>query len=212
MTGLLGRSRYQRQAAVDGVQGYSKPRRLTLRIGPITIRRPRVRGLEERFTSRILPLFARRTREVSDLLPELYLHGLAEGDFDLALRGLLGEDAPISASTVARLKEKWHAEWEAWRPQRLDDVQGVYRWVDGIYGKAGLEKDRAALLVVIAGWADGRKVVVAVTPGHRESVESWSEVLRDLRERGMNPPKRVIADGPLGIWGALRNIRPDADS
>jgi len=103
-----------------------------------------VRGLEERFESRILPLFARRTREVSDLLPELYLHGLAERDFDLALRGLLGEEAPISASTVARVKEKWHAEWEAWQKQRLDDLQVVYLWVDGIYVKAGLEKERAA--------------------------------------------------------------------
>ena len=87
----------------------------------------------------------------------------------------------------------------------------VYLWVDGIYVKAGLEKERAALLVAIAGLADGRKVVVAVTPGHRESIESWSEVLRDLRDRGMNPPKLVIGDGNLGIWGALRNVWPDAD-
>lgn len=214
VTELLGRARYQRQAVVDGVQGYrngyGKPRKLTLGIGTITIRRPRVRGLEERFESRILPLFARRTREVSNLLPELYLHGLAEGDFDLALRGLLGEDAPISASTVARLKEKWHAEWEAWHKQRLDGLQVVYLWVDGIYVKAGLEKERAALFVVIAGLVDGRKVVVAVAPGHRESVEGWSEVLRDLRDRGMNPPKLVIGDGHLGIWGALRNVWPDA--
>jgi len=215
VTELLGRARYQRRAPVDGAQGYrngyGKPRKLTLGMGTITIRRPRVRGLEERFESRILPLFARRTREVSDLLPELYLHGLAEGDFDLALRGLLGEEAPLSASTVARLKEKWHAEWEAWQKQRLDDLQVVYLWVDGIYVKAGLEKERAALLVVIAGLVDGRKVVVAVTPGHRESIESWSEVLRDLRDRGMNPPKLVIGDGNLGIWGALRNVWPEAD-
>ncbi len=215
VTELLGRARYQRRAPADGAQGYrngyGKPRKLTLGMGTITIRRPRVRGLEERFESRILPLFARRTREVSDLLPELYRHGLAEGDFDLALRGLLGEEAPISASTVARLKEKWHAEWEAWRPQRLDDLQVVYLWVDGIYGKAGLEKERAALRVVIAGLVDGRKVVVAVAPGHRESIESWSEVLRDLRDRGMNPPKLVVGDGNLGIWGALRNVWPEAD-
>jgi transposase-like protein len=215
VTELLGRARYQRRVPVDGAQGYrngyGKPRKLTLGMGTITIRRPRVRGLEERFESRILPLFARRTREVSDLLPKLYLHGLAEGDFDLALRGLLGEEAPISASTVARLKEKWHAEWEAWRQQRLDDLQVVYLWVDGIYVKAGLEKERAALLVAIAGLVDGRKVVVAVTPGHRESIESWSEVLRDLRDRGMNPPKLVVGDGNLGIWGALRNVWPEAD-
>jgi putative transposase len=215
VTELLGRARYQRRAPVDGAQGYrngyGKPRKLTLGIGTITIRHPRVRRLEERFESRILPLFARRTREVSDLLPKLYLHGLAEGDFDLALRGLLGEAASISASTVARLKEKWHAEWEAWCQQRLDDWPVVYLWVDGIYVKAGLEKERAALLVVIAGLVDGRKVVVTVTPGHRESIESWSEVLRALRDRGMNPPKLVVGDGNLGIWGALRNVWPEAD-
>jgi len=167
--------------------------------------------LEERFESRILPLFVRRTREVSELLPELYLHGLAEGDFDLALRGLLGEGAPVSASTVARLKEQWQAEWEAWRRQRLDGLRVVYLWVDGVYVKAGLERERAALLVVVAGLVDGRKVVVAVTPGYRESVESWSEVLRDLRDRRMNAPRLVIGDGHLGIWGALRNVWPEAD-
>jgi putative transposase len=110
---LLGRVRYQRRAEVDGVpgyrNGYGKPRKLSTPVGTVTLRRPRVRGLEERFCSRILPLFARRTKEVGELLPELYLHGLAEGDFDLALRGLLGEEAPLSASTIARLKEQWQA-------------------------------------------------------------------------------------------------------
>lgn len=110
VTELLGRSKSARVAAVDGSTGYrngfGKPRRLTLSCGTITVRRPRVRDLDERFESRVLPLFKRRTEEVNELLPELYLHGLAAGDFDLALRGLLGEEAPISASTVARLKEK----------------------------------------------------------------------------------------------------------
>jgi len=105
--------KYRRQAAVDGPagyrNGYGRPRKLLTPVGSVTLRRPRVRGLEQRFESRILPLFARRTKAVSELLPELYLHGLAEGDFDLALRGLLGEDAPVSAGTVARLKEQWQA-------------------------------------------------------------------------------------------------------
>jgi transposase-like protein len=146
--------------------------------------------LEERFESRILPLFARRTREVSDLLPKLDLPGLAEGDFDLALRGLLGEAAPISASTVARLKEKWHAEWEAWRTPRLDDWPVGYLWVDGIYVKARLEKERAALLVVIAGLVDGRKVVGAVAPGHLES-RTW----------GFGGAAEGLAgSGPAALW------------
>jgi putative transposase len=113
---LLGRQKSQRRKIVDSLpayrNGYGKGRKLTLGCGTITVNRPRVRGLEERFESQVLPLFSRRTKEVNQLLPELYLHGLALGDFDLALRGLLGKDAPISGGTVARLKEKWQAEWE----------------------------------------------------------------------------------------------------
>lgn len=211
---LLGRRKSERRQAVDGAagyrNGYGKPRNLTLSSGTITIRRPRVRGLEERFVSRVLPLFARRTPQVSALVPELYLHGLAEGDFDLALRGLLGEEAPLSASTVARLKERWQAEWEAWRARRLETLDVTYLWVDGVYVKAGLEKDKAALLVVLAGLSDGRKEIVAVVPGHRESMEAWSALLRDLKARGMGCPVLVIGDGHLGIWGALRNVYPEA--
>ena len=105
------------------------------------------------------------------------MHGLAARDFDLALRGLLGEDAPVSASTVARLKERWHAELAEWRQRPLDDLEVVYMWVDGVYVKAGLERDKAVILVVLAALSDGRKVVVTVVPGYRESTESWSEVL-----------------------------------
>jgi len=192
VTELLGRKKSERREAIDSLpvyrNGYGKPRKLTLGCGTITVYRPRVRGLEERFESRVLPLFARRTKGVNELIPQLYLHGLAEGDFDLALRGLLGEEAPISASTVARLKERWHAEWREWKRRSLGDLEVVYMWVDGIYVKAGLEKQKAALLIVIGGLSDGRKVVLAVEPGYRESTESWSEVLRDLKGRGMNCP------------------------
>ena len=114
VTELLGRGKSERRRAVDMPPGYrngsGKPRRLTMSCGTITVRRPRVRDLEERFESRVLPLFAKRTRQVRELIPELYLHGLAQGDFDLALRGLLGDEAALSANTVARLKEKWQAE------------------------------------------------------------------------------------------------------
>ena len=174
------------------------------------MRRPRVRNIEDRFESRVLPLFVRRSNKIAELIPELYLHGLAEGDFDLALRGLLGEDAPVSASTVARLKEKWHAELAEWRQRPLDDLQVVYMWVDGVYVKAGLERDKAVILVVLAALSDGRKVVVTAVPGYRESTESWSEVLRDLKQRGMECPRIIVGDGHLGIWGALRNVYPQA--
>ena len=211
---FLGRARSVRRSESDNDagyrNGYAPPRRLTLSSGTIRVRRPRVRDTEERFESRLLPLFVHRTREVAGLIPELYLHGLSEGDFDLALRGLLGEEAPISASTVARLKERWNAELAAWRARPLEDLEVVYMWVDGVYVKAGLERDKAAVLVVMAALSDGSKVVVSVVPGYRESTRSWSEVLRDLRDRGLNCPRLVAGDGHLGIWGALRNVWPEA--
>ena len=155
-------------------------------------------------------MFVRRTKGINKLIPQLYLHGLALGDFDLALRGLLGEEAPVSASTVARLKESWQAEWQQWKRRRLEDLEMVYMWVDGVYVKAGLEKEKAALLVAIGGLKDGRKVILTVEPGYRESTESWSEVLRDIKDRGLNCPRLVTGDGNLGIWGALSNVYPEA--
>jgi transposase-like protein len=212
--GLLGRGRYERRETVDPVAGYrngfGKPRRLSLSSGTIVVRRPRVRGLTERFESRLLPAFKRRTEEVGRLLPELYLHGLAEGDFDLALRGLLGDGAPLSASSIARLKAGWQAEYELWRTRSVADLEVVYLWVDGIYVKAGLEKDKAAMLVVLAALRDGQKVILAVESGYRESTESWAAILRDLKQRGLQPPKLVIGDGHLGIWGALATVFPEA--
>ena len=212
--GLLGRGRYQRREAVDPAVGYrngfGKPRRVSLSSGTLTVRRPRVRGLTERFESRLLPAFKRHTEEVGRLLPELYLHGLALGDFDLALRGLLGDGAPLSAASIARLKAGWQAEYELWRTRAVADLEVVYLWVDGIYVKAGLEKDKAAMLVVLAGLRDGRKVILAVESGYRESTESWAALLRDLKRRGLRAPKLVIGDGHLGIWGALTAIFPEA--
>ena len=214
VTELLGRGKSERRQVMDAPaiyrNGYGKERNLTLSCGTIKVLRPRVRGLEQRVESRVLPLFSRRTKEVDRLIPELYLHGLAAGDFDLALRGLLGAEAPISASTVARLKEKWQGEWKEWKEQSLAGLEVVYLWVDGVYVKAGLEKEKAALLVAIAGLSDGRKVFLMVEPGYRESTESWSALLRNLKQRGMNYPRLVAGDGHLGIWAALRNVYPEA--
>ena len=214
VTEFLGRTRYQRRSAVDATagsrNGYGKPRQVSLMSGTIEVRRPRVRGLEERFESRILPLFMRRTHEVTRMLPELYLHGLSQGDFELALRGLLGNGAPLSASSIGRLRAQWEEELETWRERRLDDRELVYAWADGIYVKAGLEKDKAALLVVIGAMSDGRKEVLAVWPGHRESKESWLKVLRDLRDRGLRDPRLLMADGGLPIWSATEQVWPQA--
>ena len=156
------------------------------------------------------PLFARRTREVGELIPELYLHGLAEGDFELALRGLPGDGAPLSKSSVRRLRAKWTAEHDAWSRRPLGDREPVCAWADGIYVKAGLEKDKAALPVVIGAMSDGTREVPAVAPGYRESVESWAAVLRDLKARGLGAPKLLVADGHLGIRGAAREVWPGA--
>jgi putative transposase len=211
--GVLGRGRYERRAAVDAVPGYrngfGKARRLSLSNGTVTLRRPRVRGLSERFESRLLPAFKRRTEEVGQLLPELYLHGLAQGDFDLALRGLLGDGAPLSASSIARLKAGWQAEYELWRTRSLDELEVVYLWVDGVYVKAGLEKE-AAILVVLAALRDGQKVILAAESGYRESTESWAAILRNLKWRGLQAPQLVVGDGHLGIWGALAAVFPEA--
>ena len=122
---------------------------------------------------------------MGELLPELYLHGLAKGDFELALRGLLGEGAPLSASSIQRLKAKWENEYEAWRDQDLDGEQIVYLWADGLYVKAGIGRDKAALLVVVGARADGTKTVLAVESGYRESTRSWANLLRSLKRRGL---------------------------
>ena len=214
VTEFLGRLKSARRSDADNDSGYrngyAPARKLTLSSGTIRVRKPRVRDTEERFVSRLLPLFVSRTARVSELIPELYLHGLSEGDFDLALRGLLGDDAPLSASTVSRLKERWNAELAEWRGRRLDELEMVYVWVDGVYVKAGFEREKSAVLVVIGALSDGSKVVLSAEPGYRESTQSWSEVLRDLRDRGMGCPQLVVGDGHLGIWGALRNVYPEA--
>lgn len=210
ITDLLGREKSERRPPIDGAagyrNGYGKPRRVSMTTGTVTVCRPRVRGLEERFESRVLPLFKRRTEEVGELLPQLYLHGLAQGDFELALRGLLGEGAPLSPSSIQRLREKWQQEYEAWKTTRLDKLEVVYAWADGLYVKAGLEDTKAALLVIVGALKDGRKVVLAIESGQRESKESWAGVLRGLRDRGLKPWKATVADGHLGIWAALREV------
>ena len=214
VTEHLGRRKSERKAGVDPAPGYrnghGKPRRLSLSSGTITLRRPRVRGLEERFESRLLPLFSRRTKEIGELLPELYLHGLSEGDFELALRGLLGEGAPLSKASIRRLRAVWLLEFEAWSRRSLSDREVVYIWADGIYVKAGLERDKAALLVVMGAMSDGTKEILAVTSGYRESTESWAGVFRDLKARGLGVPRLLMADGNAAIWGAAREVWPEA--
>ena len=209
---FLGRKKSERLKMVDGTTGYwnghGKKKKFSVMNGTITVRRPRVRETEERFESKIIPFFKRRSKEVGHLLPELYLHGLAKGDFELALRGLLGEGAPLSASSIDRLKAKWQREYAEWKQLDMSKLEVVYQWADGIYVKAGLEKDKAALLIIIGALTNSRKVFLACESGYRESKESWSGVLRNLMARGLKLGRLTIADGHLGIWSALGEIHP----
>jgi putative transposase len=214
VTEWLGREKSQRR--VNPIEepgyrnGYGQRRRFTLSMGTIEIRRPRVRNLDERFISKVLPLFKRQTKQVRDLIPELYLHGLASGDFELALRGLLGEGAPLSATSLQRLKEKWEAEYEQWRGEPIEEKDWAYLWADGIYVKAGIGKEKAALLVVIGVKREGSKRFLALEVGHRESKESWAEVLRQLKRRGVKTARLFVGDGHLGLWAAVGEIYPEA--
>jgi transposase-like protein len=190
--------------------GWGMPRRIGLMGGTVSVRRPRLRKMDG-FESKILPLFKRRSQELGEMLPELYLHGLSQGDFELALRGLLGKGAPLSKASIQRLKTKWTQEYQQWKRQDLSSLEVVYQWADGIYVKAGLEKEKAALLVIIGSLRDGRKVVLACESGYRESKESWMEVLRDLRNRGLKLGALTVADGHLGIWSALAELHPKGE-
>lgn len=215
VTEFLGRAKSQRrvsQEASSGYRnGYGNPRRVALSAGTIAVRRPRIRNLAERFESRVLPLFKRRTAELGAMLPQLYLHGLSSGDFELALRGLLGEGAPLSPASLSRLKGAWQAEYASWKRTDLSELELVYWWADGLYVKAGIADRKAALLVIVGATSSGDKVLLASQAGERESKESWLAVLRDLKERKLKFPLLTVADGNLGIWSALGEIHPAGD-
>ncbi len=200
--------------------GHARERKLTVGSGTMAIRAPRVNdkrvdeqtGERQKFSSRILPAYARRSPKVTDVLPVLYLRGLSSGDFAPALRDLLGEDASgLSASSIQRLTEQWQADHAAFRARSLRFHRYAYLFIDGIHMSIRLgEDDRLCLLVVIGVREDGEKELLAVEDGYRESTESWAVVLRDLKGRGLNVPKLVTGDGALGAWAALRDIFPEA--
>jgi len=206
VTEFLGRGRHERGANRGYRNGYGKPRRLALTAGTVTVQRPRLRRLDESFESRVLPLFKRQSQELGAMLPELYLHGLSSGDFELALRGLLGEGAALSASSLTRLKAKWEVEYAAWKKRDLSALEVVYAFADGLYVKAGLDDRTKALLVIVGARASGEKVLLACESGERESKEAWGTILRGLKDRGLKLPRLTVADGHLGIWAALGEL------
>ena len=195
--------------------GYARRREIQLGVGPVEVKAPRVndRREGEKFTSRILPPYMRRSPRLEEVLPWLYLKGLSSGDFGEALAALLGpEAAGLSASTIVRLKARWSEEYEAWRKRSLAEVECVYVWADGVHVPIRLEEDDLTLLVMIGVRRDGRKELLALEEGYRESSESWASVLRDLKRRGLAAPVLVIGDGNLGLWKALRRVWPGVRS
>jgi transposase-like protein len=198
--------------------GYLPERTIQTGIGPVPVRQPRVRdrgatpgAAPIRFTSGLLPRYLRRTRSLEDLLPWLYLKGVSTGDFTDALAALLGPEAPgLSAATISRLKESWQVDLEHWQARNLAMRRYVYFWVDGIYFDARLD-ERQCILVVIGATEQGRKELVAITDGYRESELSWRELLLDLKRRGLTiGPELAIGDGGLGFWKALRQVYGEA--
>jgi putative transposase len=195
--------------------GHKDEREIQTGIGPITVQQPRVNdkrmdedGQRMRFTSEILPPYLRKTRSIEELIPWLYLKGISTGDFSEALAALLGPEAPgLSASTVVRLKQVWQDEYETWSKRSLEGKRYVYIWVDGIHFNIRLEEDRQCILVVMGATPDGKKELVAVQDGLRESEQSWRELLLDLKARGLTElPKVAVGDGALGFWAALRKV------
>ncbi|MDV5700801.1 IS256 family transposase [Acinetobacter baumannii] len=192
--------------------GYLPERSIQTGIGDVDIKVPKVRdrsGSGIRFTSALLPPYLKRARSVEELLPWLYLKGISTGDYQEALAALLGENAKgLSANTISRLKERWIDEHREWRQRDLSDKRYAYLWVDGIYSNVRLD-DRLCLLVVMGVTEHGRKELIAVEEGYRESEASWLELLNGLVARGLTTcPKLAIADGALGFWKALSKVYP----
>ncbi|MGH9260476.1 MAG: IS256 family transposase [Acidimicrobiales bacterium] len=196
--------------------GHAEPRTITTAAGRIEVTAPRVNdkrvdesGERCRFRSSILPPWARKSPKVTEVLPLMYLHGMSTGDFAPALAGFFGSAAGLSASVITRLTTQWQAEQRAFAERDLRDRDFVYVWADGVHFNVRLEEDRLCCLVIVGVRVDGTKELVAIADGYRESTESWADVLRDLKRRGMRAPVLAVGDGALGFWGALREVFPD---
>jgi len=197
--------------------GKARPRQLVCEAGTLTVsarrvndRRVDAQGQRQRFTSRILPPYMRRSPNIAEVLPILYLRGLSTGDFRKALPVLLGDDAAgLSPTNIARLTAVWEGEYAAFRRRPLADRDYVYVWVDGIHFTIRLEDEWLCTLVVLGVRPDGTKELIAVEDGYQESTESWLAVLRDLKRRGMRAPVVAVGDGVLGFWTAAREVWPE---
>lgn len=190
--------------------GFAREREVVTGAGTVTVTAPRVDDRRDghRFSSSILPAYMRRSPKVTEVLPVLYLRGLSTGDFAPALGEFFGSDAGLSPSTITRLTESWQAEHADWANRELSDRDYVYWWADGVHFNVRLEEDRLCCLVIVGVRLDGTKEVIAVCDGYREDTESWADLLRDLRDRGLAAPVVAVGDGALGFWAALREVFP----
>jgi putative transposase len=197
--------------------GYMPEREILTGLGPIGVKRPRVddRNLRRRrdtepYTCRILPRYLRRIPSIDNLIPALYLKGISTGDFPRALSAILGESAKgLSPANIVRLKAKWEEEYSQWSHRDLRDKEYVYFWADGVYFNVRLDDERTCILVIMAADREGRKELLAISDGYRESTISWKEMLLGLRARGLKEgPKLAIGDGGMGFWSALREVFP----
>jgi transposase-like protein len=197
--------------------GYHGEREVTTAAGAVPVRAPRINdkrvdaetGARRRFASTILPAWVRKSPQVAEVLPLLYLHGLSTSDFGPALEQFLGTSAGLSAATITRLTSQWQDEARAFNARSLADTDYVYCWVDGIHLKVRLEADKVCLLVMIGVRTDGTKELIALADGFRESSESWADLLRSAKWRGMRAPVLAVGDGALGFWKALREVFPE---
>ncbi len=196
--------------------GSHQPRQVLTSAGAVAVQAPRVNdkrvdadtGQRQRFSSAILPAWCRKSPKVTEVLPLLYLHGLSTSDFGPALGQFLGSSAGLSAPVITKLTEAWQGEQRAFAGRNLSGVDYVYVWADGVHVNIRLQEERLCLLVLIGVRADGRKELIALSDGYRESAGSWADLLRDCARRGMRAPVLAIADGALGFWSALREVFP----
>jgi transposase-like protein len=196
--------------------GYHHEREVLTAAGAVAVTAPRVNdrrvdpdtGERQRFSSAILPAWARKSPQMAEVLPLLYLHGLSTSDFGPALEQFLGSSAGLSATTITRLTSQWQDEAKTFGCRDLSGTDYVYLWVDGIHLKVRLEQEKLCLLVMIGVRSDGRQELVALADGYRESTESWADLLRACRRRGMTATVLAVGDGALGFWKAVREVFP----
>ena len=200
--------------------GHARPRTISTAAGAIAVAAPRVNdqrtdpqtGARYRFRSALVPPWCRKSPKVSEVLPLLYLHGMSSGDFAPALTEFFGSAAGLSASVITRLTKQWQAERDAFARRDLRASDYVYLWADGVHFNVRLDEDHLCCLVIVGVRTDGAKELVAIEDGYRESTESWADLLRDLKRRGMRAPVLAVGDGALGFWGALRAVFPKTRS